>query len=146
MQGAGCCAGGSQQKPHPHDPTQVEIQEAYNQRAIQLSLLVACAYTAVGLLRLGWVTNFLSHSVVGGFTSGAAIITGVSQVRLGGVGTKRVSTDPPAPCSNAVHSCKGGYSLHWQAGQSRAPAPPPTLRNYRSSSTCWAMTSSALTD
>jgi hypothetical protein len=45
----------------------------YNVRAIQLSLLVACMYTAVGLLNLGFLTNFLSHSVINGFTSGAAI-------------------------------------------------------------------------
>jgi hypothetical protein len=52
---------------------QVGVQAVYNHRAIQLSLLVACMYTAVGVLRLGFLTNFLSHSVIGGFTSGAAI-------------------------------------------------------------------------
>jgi hypothetical protein len=30
------------------------------------------------------VTNFLSHAVISGFTSGAAIIIGLSQVRVGG--------------------------------------------------------------
>lgn len=49
------------------------MQETYNHRAIQLSLLVACMYTAVGVFNLGFLTNFLSHSVIGGFTSGAAI-------------------------------------------------------------------------
>lgn len=49
------------------------MQEMYNQRAIQLSLLVACMYTAIGVFNLGFLTNFLSHSVIGGFTSGAAI-------------------------------------------------------------------------
>lgn len=49
------------------------VQEMYNHRAIQLSLLVACMYTAVGVFNLGFLTNFLSHSVIGGFTSGAAI-------------------------------------------------------------------------
>jgi sulfate transporter 4 len=43
-------------------------------------------YTAVGLLRLGWLTNFLSHSVVSGFTTGAAVIIGMSQVCVWGVG------------------------------------------------------------
>lgn len=51
----------------------VPVQELYNHRAIQLSLLVACMYTAVGVFNLGFLTNFLSHSVIGGFTSGAAI-------------------------------------------------------------------------
>jgi Sulfate permease family len=39
-------------------------------------------YTAVGTLRLGFLTNFLSHSVVGGFTSGAAVIIGLCQARF----------------------------------------------------------------
>jgi sulfate transporter 4 len=51
----------------------VPVQAMYNHRAIQLSLLVACMYTAIGALNLGFLTNFLSHSVIGGFTSGAAI-------------------------------------------------------------------------
>lgn len=51
----------------------VPVQAMYNHRAIQLSLLVACMYTAVGATNLGFLTNFLSHSVIGGFTSGAAI-------------------------------------------------------------------------
>jgi mannose/fructose/N-acetylgalactosamine-specific phosphotransferase system component IIC len=42
---------------------QVSVQEQYNRHAIQLSLLVACMYTAVGVFNLGFVTNFLSHSV-----------------------------------------------------------------------------------
>lgn len=35
----------------------------------------------MGLLRLGFVTIFLSHCVVSGFTSAAAIIIGLSQVK-----------------------------------------------------------------
>lgn len=54
-------------------PELVPVQQMYNHRAIQLSLLVACMYTAVGVFNLGFLTNFLSHSVIGGFTSGAAI-------------------------------------------------------------------------
>lgn len=42
---------------------QVGVQQQYNQHAIQLSLLVACMYTAVGVFNLGFLTNFLSHSV-----------------------------------------------------------------------------------
>jgi hypothetical protein len=37
-------------------------------------------YTGVGVLRLGFIVRFLSHSVITGFTSGAAIIIGMSQV------------------------------------------------------------------
>jgi sulfate transporter 4 len=47
---------------------------------VQLAFLVACMYTAIGVLRLGFIVRFLSHSVITGFTSGAAIIIGMSQV------------------------------------------------------------------
>lgn len=66
-----CCLPCTSQEP---------IQERYNHLCIQLSFLVACLYTSVGVFRLGFVTNFLSHSVIGGFTSGAAITIGMSQV------------------------------------------------------------------
>lgn len=39
-------------------------------QVIQLAFLVACMYTGVGLLRLGFMVRFLSHSVITGFTSG----------------------------------------------------------------------------
>jgi sulfate transporter 4 len=48
---------------------------------IQVAFLVACMYTGVGVLRLGFIVRFLSHSVITGFTSGAAVIIGMSQVR-----------------------------------------------------------------
>ena len=38
-------------------------------------------YTAVGLLNLGWLTNFLSMSVLTGFTTGASVIIGYNQFR-----------------------------------------------------------------
>eukprot|EP00775_Hariotina_reticulata_P010081 gene10081-10236_t len=67
--------------PNHPSPAMVAVQESYNRHAIRLSLLVACMYTAVGVLNLGFLTNFLSHSVIGGFTSGAAIIIGLSQLK-----------------------------------------------------------------
>lgn len=39
-------------------------------QVIQLAFIVACMYTGVGLLRLGFMVRFLSHSVITGFTSG----------------------------------------------------------------------------
>jgi len=45
-----------------------------------VSVLVGLMYIALGGLRLGFLTNFLSHSVISGFTTGAAIVIGVSQV------------------------------------------------------------------
>ncbi len=55
-------------------------QDIYNMLAIQTSFLVGLTYITMGLLRFGFVTNFLSHAVVSGFTTGAAIIIGLSQL------------------------------------------------------------------
>ena len=38
-------------------------------------------YTGIGVLRMGWLMKFLSHSVIGGFMSGAAITIGVGQIK-----------------------------------------------------------------
>lgn len=48
----------------------------------QVAFLAGCLYTAVGVLKLGWLTNFLSHSVISGFMSGASVIIALSQVGL----------------------------------------------------------------
>ncbi len=55
--------------------------ELYATLAIQTSFLVGVCYILMGILRLGFVTIFLSHAVVSGFTSAAAIIIGLSQVK-----------------------------------------------------------------
>jgi len=55
-------------------------QETYNTLAIQTSFLVGVAYIIMGVFRMGFVTIFLSHAVVSGFTTGAAIIIGMSQL------------------------------------------------------------------
>jgi Sulfate permease family len=47
----------------------------YVQLAIQTSFLVGVIYLAMTILRLGFITSFLSHSVISGFTSGAAIVS-----------------------------------------------------------------------
>ncbi|CAJ1945510.1 unnamed protein product [Cylindrotheca closterium] len=56
-------------------------QETYNLMAKQVSFLVGIAYLIMGVLRLGFVTIFLSHAVVSGFTTGAAVIIGMSQLK-----------------------------------------------------------------
>lgn len=58
-----------------------EMQTQYNNLAIQASMLVGVFYIAMGILRLGFVTNILSHAVISGFTTGAAVIIGMSQVK-----------------------------------------------------------------
>ncbi len=46
-----------------------------------LALLAGLVQLLLGLLRAGFITNFLSSAVVSGFTSGAAIIIAVSQLK-----------------------------------------------------------------
>lgn len=63
------------------DPDSDEYQTVYNTLAIQCSLLIGLVYLTAGLLRAGFITIFLSHTVVSGFTSGAAVIIGCSQLK-----------------------------------------------------------------
>jgi MFS superfamily sulfate permease-like transporter len=58
-----------------------QVQKRYNKSVTQLAFLVSILYTGIGLLRLGFLIRFLSHPVTTGFTSGAAVIIGMSQVR-----------------------------------------------------------------
>lgn len=48
---------------------------------MQVTLLVGLLYLGIGILRLGFFANFLSHSVISGFTTGAAVIIGLSQLK-----------------------------------------------------------------
>ncbi|MGH1346155.1 MAG: SulP family inorganic anion transporter [Nannocystales bacterium] len=48
--------------------------------AVALALLVGLIQAVMGLLRAGFLVNFLSHPVVSGFTSAAALIIGLSQL------------------------------------------------------------------
>jgi sulfate permease, SulP family len=58
--------------------------------AALLALLVGAIQLAMGALRLGALVNFLSHSVISGFTSAAAIVIALSQAReLFGVDMER---------------------------------------------------------
>lgn len=72
----------SEVQADPNAPTDPAAQMEYNMAAIQVALLAGCLYTAVGLLRLGWITNFLSHSVICGFMTGASVIIALSQVKF----------------------------------------------------------------
>jgi len=49
--------------------------------AILLAFLVGIIQFLLGLFRLGFLVNFLSHPVVSGFTSAAALIIGLSQLK-----------------------------------------------------------------
>lgn len=56
-------------------------QTRYVQLAVQISFLVGVTNILMGFGRMGFVTNFLSHAVISGFTSGAAFIIGLSQLK-----------------------------------------------------------------
>jgi SulP family sulfate permease len=53
----------------------------YLQYALVLALLVGIIQFGMGVVRLGFLVNFLSHPVISGFTSAAAIVIGFSQLK-----------------------------------------------------------------
>ncbi|MDT0500427.1 MULTISPECIES: sulfate permease [unclassified Halomonas] len=52
---------------------------AYLQAALVLSLLSGAMLVAMGLLRLGFFANFLSHPVIAGFLASSAVLIAISQ-------------------------------------------------------------------
>ncbi len=66
--------GGIQQLAEP-------MTEKYISLVILTGLLVGLLQVTMSFLRLGFLVNFLSHPVVAGFSSAAAIIIGVSQLK-----------------------------------------------------------------
>ena len=73
--------------------------EAYITMAILLAFMVGVIQLSLGLLRFGFITNFLSHPVLSGFTSAAALIIGLNQLKnLTGI---------PIPRSNSVFEILG---------------------------------------
>ena len=55
--------------------------ETYIVLAITLALFVGIIQFLLGAFRLGFLVNFLSHPVISGFTSAAALIIGLSQLK-----------------------------------------------------------------
>jgi len=62
---------------------QLELSSSaeYIRYAVNLSLLTAFFLLLLRLLRLGDIVNFISHSVITGFTSAAAVVIAFSQLR-----------------------------------------------------------------
>jgi SulP family sulfate permease len=54
---------------------------AYWQAAITLAFISGLMLLSMGLLRLGFLANFLSHSVISGFISASALIIAASQMK-----------------------------------------------------------------
>jgi len=55
--------------------------EEYIQMAILLAIMVGALQFLFGLFRMGFLVNFLSQPVISGYTSAAAIIIGLSQLK-----------------------------------------------------------------
>ncbi|XP_057962166.1 probable sulfate transporter 4.2 [Malania oleifera] len=53
--------------------------ELYTELAILLALMVGILECIMGLLRLGWLIRFISHSVISRFTTASAIVIALSQ-------------------------------------------------------------------
>ncbi len=53
----------------------------YVQLALTLTIMVGIIQLSMGLIRFGTLVNFISHSVVTGFTAGAAILIATSQLK-----------------------------------------------------------------
>ncbi len=53
----------------------------YLQYSILLALMIGVIQFAMGAARLGFLVNFISHPVISGFTSAAALIIGFSQLK-----------------------------------------------------------------
>lgn len=69
--------------------------DAYIAYAILLAFMIGMIQLSMGILRMGFLVNFLSHPVITGFTSAAAIIIAFSQLQhLLGI---------PLPQTNQIH-------------------------------------------
>jgi len=55
--------------------------EDYVAAAVLLGLMVGAMQVLMGLLRMGFLVNFVSHPVMSGFTSAAALMIGLSQAK-----------------------------------------------------------------
>lgn len=71
------------------------MTETYIQLVILTGLLIGIAQVCLSFLRMGFLVNFLSHPVIAGFTSAAAVIIAVSQLKyLFGIPVPRIESIP----------------------------------------------------
>jgi SulP family sulfate permease len=78
----------------------------YVQLALTLTMMVGLLQLVMGLARFGALVNFISHSVVVGFTAGAAILIGASQLKhfLGLI----------LPRTSHFHETAWNVLIHWR--------------------------------
>ena len=78
--------------------------EEYIKLAIMLAMMVGVLQFLFGIFKMGFLVNFLSQPVISGYTSAAAIIIGLSQIKhLLGV---------EMPSSNLIHEIAVSASVH----------------------------------
>jgi sulfate transporter 4 len=65
----------------PGDALEQALQDRYNRGAIQVAFIAGLIYTVIGILRCGWIINFLSIPVISGFMTGAAMIILTGQIK-----------------------------------------------------------------
>lgn len=81
--------------------------DRYIMLTLMLTIMVGVFQLAMGLLRFGFLVNFLSHPVLSGFTSAAALVIGFSQLKhLLGVDIER---------SNYIHEILWSAVQQWEA-------------------------------
>ncbi len=78
--------------------------DAYIQLAILLAMVVGLLQLLFGLFRMGFLVNFLSQPVISGYTSSAAIIIGLSQLKY------LLGVDMPS--SNLIHKIFRNTATH----------------------------------
>ncbi len=62
-------------------PLAAQGSHDYIAAALALALMIGLIQTLMGVVRLGFLVNFLSHAVIVGFTNAAALIIGASQLK-----------------------------------------------------------------
>ncbi|OWM70101.1 sulfate transporter 4.1, chloroplastic-like isoform X4 [Punica granatum] len=81
----------------------------YTELAILLALMVGILECIMGLLRLGWIMRFISHSVISGFTTASAIVIGLSQAKYF-LGYSIVRSSKIVPLIKSIISGIDGFS------------------------------------
>lgn len=114
----------------PEDPSYPAI-------AALLALSVGAILALAGVLRLGFLVNFLSHPVISGFTSAAAITIGLSQVKdllgldigrpEGVIATVQAVADEIAATSGWTLAIGAASIVALFAGKKLAPKAPVAL-------------------
>ena len=93
--------------------------EQYLTLVLLLTLMVGILQLLLGILRLGFLVNFFSHAVISGFTSAAAILIFLSQLKhLLGIklGSTQSALHPRIPWS-LPGGCPSGTTRISEAGQ-----------------------------